>query len=289
MTTLDLRNTPERRILNLSRLGGVRVLGCYRYAGPHPPLPPHRHPGMMEICFLYRGMQWYEVGGRLYQLRGGDMFVTLPGERHSTGPEPEDRGILYWLILEAGGKGILGLSVADSRALTRALLGMPARQFRAPRNTRRVLDGFFAAPGDRLMRISRRCQMVDFLLGVARASQNQMRASSTEWIEPVLQHMERNIGQNLQVPDFAAVAGISISRFKARFRESLGKAPAEYYLALRIEEAKRRLAATGRSVTQIAMDLGFGSSQGFATSFRRIAGASPSEYRSVSVFQSPVR
>jgi AraC-like DNA-binding protein len=241
---------------------------------------------MIEICFLHRGMQGYEVEGRLYQLRGGDIFVTLPGERHSTGPDPEDRGVLYWLILEAkpGRSSFLGLSAADSRALTGALLGMPSRQFRGPRNARHVLDGFFqeTAAGDRLNGLARRCQMVDFLLGVVRASLNQIRASSTEWIQPVLRHMETHLGENLQVPDFAAVAALSVARFKTRFRESVGKAPAEYYLFLRIEEAKGRLATTAQPVTQVAMELGFGSSQSFATSFRRLTGSSPSEYRQTS-------
>jgi hypothetical protein len=95
-------------------------------------------------------MQRYEIEGRSYQLRGGDMLVTLLGESHSTGSEPEDRGILYWLILELGsaGKGILGLSAPDSRALPRALLGIPSRQFRVTRNTRRLLDGFFEVQTD---------------------------------------------------------------------------------------------------------------------------------------------
>jgi len=287
MTTLDLRATPERQIRDFRRSGllGLRVLGCYRYKGPHPPLPMHRHPGMIEICFLHRGSQRYEVEGKFYEMRGGDMFITLPGERHSTGPSPEDRGVLYWLILKSGWSegGFLGLSKPDSETLIHELLAVQSRLFRAPRNTRRVLDSLLvetATEDDHLWSLSTRTRLVEFLLQVCRASRESIRSTAAEWLAPVLKHMVDNLGANLQVPDFAEVAGISLARFKARFRELVGKSPAEHYLLLKIEEAKRRISSTSQPVTRIAMDLGFGSSQSFATSFRRMTGVVPSSLRS---------
>ena len=47
----------------------------------------------------------------------------------------------------------------------------------------------------------------------------------------------------------------------------------------RIEEAKRRLLLPGASATQIALELGFVSSQYFATVFRRVTGMTPTAYR----------
>jgi AraC-like DNA-binding protein len=285
MTTLDLVRTPEREILDLSAmdLPGARVLGRYRYRTPHRPLPPHRHRGMIEICYLHRGNQHYELEGRRYDLRGGDVLVTMPGEWHSTGPDPENRGVLYWLILQpsATGRCFLGLSQRDSATLTRALRQLPSRHFRAPKGCHAVMEALLAAEraDGALDVIARRSTLVGLLLDLIRASQGRAIRGSEEWLAPVLQLMHEQLDRNRQVPEFAEVAGLSVSHFKTRFRDAVGTAPAEYYLGLRIEEAKRRLRETTQPVTRIAMDLGFGSSQGFATAFHRLAGCPPTVYR----------
>jgi AraC-like DNA-binding protein len=285
MTTLDLVRTPEREILDLAAmdLPGARVLGRYRYRTPHRPLPPHRHRGMIEICYLHRGNQHYELEGRRYDLRGGDVLVTMPGEWHSTGPDPENRGVLYWLILQPSttGRCFLGLSQRDSATLTRALRQLPSRHFRAPRGCHAVLEAMLtgATTGDTLEAIARRSTLVALLLDLIRASRGRAIRGSEEWLAPVLRLMHEQLDRNRQVPEFAEVAGLSVSHFKTRFRDATGTAPAEYFLGLRIEEAKRRLRDTAQPVTRIAMDLGFGSSQSFATAFHRLVGCPPTVYR----------
>ncbi|MCC6165407.1 MAG: helix-turn-helix transcriptional regulator [Acidobacteria bacterium] len=285
MTTLDLETTPEREIRDLAGLGlpGARVLGRYRYRTPHTPLPPHRHRGMIEICYLHRGRQGYEMSGRRYDLQGGEVLVTMPGEWHSTGPDPENRGVLYWLILApAAGRGrFLGLPPTDSTVLTRALLTLPARHFRAPRGCHAALDALLTGTRrtDALDVIARRCALVALLLDLVRASGRRRIRGADEWLDPVLHRMRTQLDRNWQVPDFARVAGLSVSHFTARFRDVTGTGPAEYFLGLRIDEAKRRLADTTASVTRIAYDLGFGSSQSFATAFHRLVGCAPSAHR----------
>jgi len=285
MTTLDLVRTPEREILDLTAMGlpGARVLGRYRYRTPHTPLPAHRHPGMIEICYLHRGHQTYELEARRYSLRGGDVLVTMPGEWHSTGPDPENRGVLYWLILQPSLRrhGFLGLPHSDAATLTRALRYLPARHFRAPRGCHASLEKLLvtADQGGQLEVIARRCSLVVLLLELLAASHHRAIRGSDEWLTPVLRLMREQVDRPRQVPEFAAVAGLSVSHFKSRFREATGAAPAEYFLGLRIDEAQRRLRQTPTPVTRIAMDLGFGSSQSFATAFHRLVGCAPSTYR----------
>lgn len=284
MTTLDLARTPEREILDLSALAlpGARVLGRYRYRTPHTPLPPHRHRGMIEICYLHRGHQLYELDGRRYQLRGGDVLVTMPGEWHSTGPDPENRGVLYWLILEpAATRTLLGLPGRDATALARALFRLPSRHFRAPRGCHAVLEHLITSGNGTgaLDVIARRCTMVGLLLDLIKASEQRAIRGSDEWLAPVLRLMHHELDRPRQVSEFATVAGLSVSHFTERFRAATGTAPAEYFLALRIDEACRRLRETSAAVTRIAMDLGFSSSQHFAAAFHRFTGYAPSIYR----------
>ncbi|MBL8993701.1 MAG: helix-turn-helix transcriptional regulator, partial [Spirochaetia bacterium] len=70
----------------------------------------------------------------------------------------------------------------------------------------------------------------------------------------------------------------STGRFSSQFREATGIAPMEYLLRKKIESAKKAL-TRGESVTDVALELGFSSSQYFATAFRRFTGAVPSRYK----------
>jgi AraC-like DNA-binding protein len=75
--------------------------------------------------------------------------------------------------------------------------------------------------------------------------------------------------------------GPALAEFTHRaLSRRLGCTPLELLTRLRVEEAARRLAADpSLDVTRVALDLGFCSSQYFATVFRRTLGISPSAWR----------
>jgi AraC-like DNA-binding protein len=66
---------------------------------------------------------------------------------------------------------------------------------------------------------------------------------------------------------------------KARFKREVGIPPAEYVIRCKIAVARTRLAQSDATITRVAMDLGFPSSQFFATVFRRFTGRKPSALR----------
>jgi len=67
--------------------------------------------------------------------------------------------------------------------------------------------------------------------------------------------------------------------FPRAFHESTGDTPLCYVQAVQIEEAKRLLVDSGRSITEIALDCGFSDAQHFATAFHKNAGMTPSAFR----------
>jgi mannose-6-phosphate isomerase-like protein (cupin superfamily) len=83
---VEYMDTPERKTFDLRRCGlrEVSMLGWCCYSHARPDLPTHHHPGVVEIHYLDRGRQVFEVEGQEYELHGGDLFVTQPGEAHST-------------------------------------------------------------------------------------------------------------------------------------------------------------------------------------------------------------
>lgn len=81
----------------------------------------------------------------------------------------------------------------------------------------------------------------------------------------------------LSLDDLADKAGLSLSRFKARFREETGETPRSYINRLKIQQAQAFL-RQGDSITAVSQRLGFSTPNYFATVFRRFTAMSPVEY-----------
>jgi hypothetical protein len=137
-------------------LAGVRMVGRYDYSAAEPGLVPHNHGGAIEICLLARGEQSYAVDRQEFRLRGGDQFVTLPGETHDTAGRPEEKGRLYWLILDLSVSGFLRLHRGDALALRRSLISLPCRQFPAHSDAISLIEQLIReASAERATRCSR--------------------------------------------------------------------------------------------------------------------------------------
>lgn len=73
--------------------------------------------------------------------------------------------------------------------------------------------------------------------------------------------------------------GLSYRQLSRYFLQAHGVSPKQYQLQARLREAERLLRNTKHSVTEIAFELGYSSSQHFATHFTAHAGCSPTEFR----------
>jgi AraC-like DNA-binding protein len=262
----------------------VILLGRYNYTRARPALAEHAHRDAIEICFLVKGRQTYRVGGRDYRLRGGDVFLTFPDEVHSTGQAPEEKGVLYWLILRRPrrGESFLGLPRPAGRAVLRGLLEIASHHFRGSRPMQEQLDAIARLQGESAAPLAgarAANHLQAFLLEVIRCARRPVSAARRESFQPILDHIARHPEETPRVPELAARAGLSVARFSARFKEETGVPPAEYILRAKIEEARRRLQLGRRTVTEIAYDLGFSSSQYFATAFKRLEGQTPGAWR----------
>ena len=88
-----------------------------------------------------------------------------------------------------------------------------------------------------------------------------------------------NLSGTIGLVELSAVAGLSPRQFLRAFHESVRETPVRYVHAVRIEEAKRLLVESLRSMTDIALNCGFSHPQHFTTSFRKRVGMTPSAFR----------
>jgi AraC-like DNA-binding protein len=90
--------------------------------------------------------------------------------------------------------------------------------------------------------------------------------------------MERP-GADLSVAALARRAGLSPSRFAARFRAVVGVSPVEFATRWRVDVAARWLVSTDWSVGEIAGRVGYESAAAFSRAFSRVTGQSPMSWR----------
>lgn len=81
------------------------------------------------------------------------------------------------------------------------------------------------------------------------------------------------------IADMARAAGLSTAHFSREFARTFGETPHRYLLTRRLERAAALLRTTDRRVADVCFLVGLGSVGSFTTSFRRMFGMTPTQYR----------
>lgn len=235
-------------------------------------LGAHQHQNAWEICWLRRGRVEWWVGDEAFTVPTGSCYITRPDEWHGAVHSVLEPCELFWLGLRCGA---LPDIEAVLHAAPRVFPGTASlqdwwqdllRQHRPPVAAHATLAA--QASLTRLMVEVARC---------AHGAPIQVTPSAAIVSAQTFAH--EHLADEPSVAAMARAAGLSASQFHARFAAEVGEAPAEWMRRMRLDRARRLLAATDAPITSIGLDLGFPSSQYFATVFRRYTGMTPRAYR----------
>jgi AraC-like DNA-binding protein len=102
---------------------------------------------------------------------------------------------------------------------------------------------------------------------------------STRYLLRAKDRIDARYHEELDVPTLARVAHLSPAHFSREFRRTFGETPHQYLLTRRLERAAELLRNTDYAVADICFKVGLRSVGSFTTSFRRVYGISPTEYR----------
>ena len=91
--------------------------------------------------------------------------------------------------------------------------------------------------------------------------------------------IDRSYAQPLDISALARVASVSGAHYIRTFSATFGETPHRYLQRRRVERAMFLLRETRRSITDICLDVGFGSLGTFSRTFRDIVGVNPTDYR----------
>ena len=95
----------------------------------------------------------------------------------------------------------------------------------------------------------------------------------------MLAFIQENYRQKLTLQDIADAGAVSTRECLRCFQTAIQQSPVEYLLEYRVQAATKLLESTDLSVTEIAMQTGWGSSSYFAKMFHRLRGKTPNAHR----------
>jgi AraC-like DNA-binding protein len=110
--------------------------------------------------------------------------------------------------------------------------------------------------------------------------QSQVMTSMLKYnIQPILLHIQNNLGRDICVNELADMACFSKDHFSRVFKSITGMAPCDYIIRKRIERAQFLLLTTEMGQKEIIEETGFRSASYFSRIFKKITTYTPERYR----------
>ena len=116
-------------------------------------------------------------------------------------------------------------------------------------------------------------------LEAALARKRELSGEAQRLVRQALAYLQERYAEPISWQDVANHVGLSEDYLARCFRKELGLTPAAYLNRYRVEQAKQLLKNTHKSITEIAVEVGFSGGSHFTRAFRRETGITPGAYR----------
>lgn len=121
------------------------------------------------------------------------------------------------------------------------------------------------------------------LIALERVYREDTLSAYRRSVELAITTMRNRFGEPLTVDDLAHAAFMSRCHFIRAFAKITGVSPGRFLAAIRIQEAKRLLLRTDRSVTDISLQVGYNSLGTFTRIFSNCVGLPPIHFRQLAL------
>ncbi|MBA2482144.1 MAG: helix-turn-helix transcriptional regulator [Planctomycetes bacterium] len=249
-------------------------------------LGPHRHSGY-EIVYVVRGTMDNWIGDRRYRVDAGQVFITPPDSLHGgvdSVLNPNEHCLIHCLIPPEG-KALPGLDQATTDALRSDLQAIGATVFRGSPRVKdliAILMEEHRTPGP-YARVVARSALHELLARVVRDANGDRRLRAPRPLPPKVRDavawIDAHLSDDISFEALAKRFGHSATHFRRLFLKEVGQTPSDFLMRRRVERAKERFSDARATVTAVALELGFSSSQYFATVFKKYAAMTPKAYR----------
>ncbi len=253
------------------------------------PLPFHRNDGFEIVYILSGHYRWELANGRILDVRGRQLSMTLPSIPHRGYLDHQNPGRLVFIVFDPADPSFCSfthLTAADSSHMQDKLFNFGngtyagSRELDAAATSLNSLLTTELRPGFAALDQAVLCSStILFLLTAIQTILQNTYEEEENPISRLIEYIENHLDEPLTLARLELIAGWSRTRLYTLFNRYLGQSPNDYIQSLRCDRARKLLEERDVTATEIAYELGFSSSQYFSRVFRKYTGLSPVEYR----------
>ncbi|MBE7173040.1 MAG: AraC family transcriptional regulator [Williamsia sp.] len=246
----------------------------------------------LRFYYVIDGRFDWVINGQSHILYPGDLAIVAPGQSFGGEKDFLDIGTVSWLCLgiqqwdSDGGMTMGGwsqLTDSECSAIGKFMLvnGSPiVSKLNEAGNLFVTMHNEFT--NQEIGYVVRINQLIDelFILIIRHLMrQNNFRRDFPQAFLQLEKTLRENLSHQWTVEEMAALVGLGNTAFSERVKLFTGFSPLNYLINIRISEAIKLLNLSDMHVTDVALEVGFYSSQHFSTTFKKLTGYTPREFR----------
>lgn len=258
----------------------VGSCGTYRLSS-HPKLPTYRPRGRLDyqIIYITAGCGHFHFGnvGNETIVPAGNIVLYRPKELQKYEYYGEDKTEVYWIHFTGSNvKNILrqygfpdkervfqvGTSMEYERVFKRIIIEL-----------QRCQDDY-----EEMLVLLLRHLLITFHRELTREHILKNEYLDQE-MNTAVTYFSENYNQDINIEDYAASRGMSVSWFIQNFKKYTGSTPMQFIVGIRINNAQMLLETTTYSINEISKIVGYDNQLYFSRLFHKLKGYSPREYR----------
>lgn len=246
---------------------------------------------LVRIYFVIDGKFEWLINKEYQTLYPGDIAIVLPGQEIGGSKGYFGIGTLRWVHVQvdefhSNGRFVPGkwsnLTESECLAVGKILMLNNLSVLKMKDVAGILQEMHTELLNQEVGFVTRFNQMLDSLL-ILITRQSTRQASSRRDFPSTFTKLEQTLRGNLAhqwtVEEMAALVGLGTTAFTEKVKAYTGFSPMHYLINIRISEAIKLLKNPLVPLTDIALGTGFYSSQHFSTTFKKLTGHTPGEFR----------
>ena len=245
----------------------------------------------LKIYYVQEGKFEWTINNRSFILYPGDVALILPGTEFGNKNSVLEIGSFSWIHIETETNKNKQLVMGSWSSLTKEeiyavnkilkMQSTPIIQNFGVAGTifKSIQIELFSHEIGYRARINH--LLDDILIQMARklsSISNSGRDFPSAFIK-LENELREDLSHQWTVEEMAMLVGLGTTLFNDKVKSYSGFSPVSYLINIRISEAIKLLKIPDISLTDIALDTGFYSSQHFSTTFKKLTGYTPSQFR----------
>jgi len=246
----------------------------------------------IRIYYVLEGKFEWMIDEHHHLLYPGDLAIVLPNQSLQGEKDFLDIGTLFWIQIKVecdptnksfSFKPWSGLSESESLTICRIQQLSKTAVLVRFKDAHTILQRIQTELCEQQIGYKTRVnQLIDeLLILIARQSthQNNLQRDFPQVFVKLEGALRQNLAHQWTVEEMAAMVGLGTTAFSEKVKNYTGFSPLNYLINIRISEAIKLLRKPDVNITTVALDTGFYSSQHFATTFKKLTGYTPGEFR----------